>query len=216
MLGDARLAPYWWVIGTLSAGVGAGVGVYVAPSGMAAAISAGLLAATFVAILWYSWETHQLVHMQRDGTELAEHPWLAAAWLRHGEIAVSDAAPFGGVRAGLPITNVGRTPAMLRQVTVSSPVLDRSSGWTVTLGGDKNPRTLVPGQHVIVTLAEVLFGGPTHPTLYVNVSIPYRTIHGGSGRARLRFRFANRSWKSGRTDYELTLASGQTFPPRDG
>jgi len=181
-------------------------------SAWAVGVSQGLLALTLLAILWYSLETRRLVRQQRDAAEITDHPWLSALWVEVADVPPGDAVPFGGIQASLPIENRGRTPAMLRDVTVSSEGEGQPNEWTVTLGGDHDPRTLVPGEQVIVKIADVAYGDLRHPTLSIKVSIHYRTVHGGTGNLMLRYRLSDRIWKSRDTSYTCTLSSGAILP----
>jgi hypothetical protein len=182
-------------------------------SGTAYGIYIALLGATLLAVLWYSFETRRLVHIQRDAAELADHPWLhVAGWPAPSVLRPDAVLPFGAVLADLPISNVGHTPALLRDVSVEYERLPDSSECEVIPAGDVNPRVLVPGERVAIRLIEVRLKEQTLPRLLVNVSVKYRTIHGGSGRVMLRFRFADGVWKSRDTDYECTLSSGARLP----
>jgi hypothetical protein len=53
-----------WVVLSLGTGVATSVAPANLSSAVRSAIGAGAIIATFVAILWYSWETHQLVNGQ--------------------------------------------------------------------------------------------------------------------------------------------------------
>ncbi len=183
------------------------------PSGWAAGISLFVLGATLLAVLWYSLETRRLVRTQRDAAEITDHPWLhVAGWPAEHPLDADAAIPFGGVEARLPIQNVGRTPALLRDISVWYDHQPDSKDCQVMHGGDANPRVLAPGQQFVTKVVEIRFGEPEPPTLYVEVSIRYQTIHGGTGRVVLRFRYADRIWKSRDTDYDCTLSSGLTLP----
>jgi hypothetical protein len=173
----------------------------------------GLLGATLLAVLSYSLETRRLVRLQRDATEVSEHPWLhVAGWPAESALGPDEKNPFGATVADLPIGNAGRTPALIREITVQCERLPASTEYQVFPGGDANPRALAPGQRFVTRLVEVRFGAQVPPRLNVNAHITYRTIHGGSGRVTLRFRFADGVWKSRDTDYECTLLSGQRLP----
>jgi hypothetical protein len=100
-------------------GVAAGVGTAGAAqkvSAWATGINAGLLAATFVAILWYSIQTRRLVDAQERSTEIDKHPWLLATTLDAQWLAAGDDFPLGGEHLWLPIKNSGVSPAFKVQV----------------------------------------------------------------------------------------------------
>ena len=208
----------WVALGllVLVAALIAGIGTHKAspgPSGLAAGISLFVLGATLLAVLWYSLETRRLVRTQRDAAEITDHPWLhVAGWPAEHPLDADAAIPFGGVEARLPIQNVGRTPALLRDISVRYDHQPDSKDCQVMRGSDANPRVLAPGQQFVTKVVEIRFGEPEPPTLYVEVSIRYQTIHGGTGRVVLRFRYADRIWKSRDTDYDCTLSSGLTLP----
>jgi hypothetical protein len=87
-------------------------------------LGAGLIAATLVGIIWYSWETRRLVDSHESGAELDKDPGLFATTLKPEE-QPEGAYPFlfGGFRLWLPNQNVGRTPALDVRV---------ESGWNTT------------------------------------------------------------------------------------
>lgn len=204
--------PYWWILILLSAGVASAVlaGIATDParptlSAWATGLNAGLLAATLVAIVWYSLRTHRLVDLQRDVAAVGNHPWLSAMYLTPRDLLQDEKAPFGRHEAILPITNTGRTPARLRRVTVSTEEeQEQASDCMLVPGGDNDPRVLVPGDRVDVKVLEIIYGGPP-PTVYLDIVIEYDSIDGGSGRLTLRFRFANGRWKNRDSRYDFTL-----------
>jgi hypothetical protein len=202
-----------WVIGTLVAGVVTLVVAAKIPTEWGTPLSAGLLAATLIAIVWYSWETHRLVRLQRIGTEVENHPWLSALYVIGSDVPVEE-SPYGGHEAMLPISNVGRTPARVCGVTVSSRLEEGAADCTVVPGGDRDSRVLVAGGRVNVKVVDIVFRTPTPKVgLYLDVVVEYETLDGGGGRLTLPFRYANRRWKNrGGATYEYTLPSGGTFP----
>jgi hypothetical protein len=208
----------WLVLGllALAAAVIAGYATHRAgssPSAWAAGITPFVLGATLLAVLWYSLETRRLVRAQRDAAEITDHPWLhVAGWPVERPLIEGSMGIFRGVEVHLPIQNVGHTPALLRDISVSYEKLAGSRDCEVIRGGDANARVLAPGQQFVTKVAEVRFGEAAPPTLYLDVSISYGTIHGGTGRLVLRFRYADRAWKSRDTDYACTLSSRVTLP----
>jgi hypothetical protein len=202
----------WWILIALSTGVASALLAGFATdqarptlSAWATGLNAGLLAATLVAILWYSLRTHRLVDLQRDVAAVGNHPWLSAMYLTPRELPPDEKAPFGSHEAMLPIVNTGRTPARLRRVTVTVEV-EKGSDPDADLipGGDDNPRVLVPGDRVDVKVLEIIYGGPP-PTVYLDIVIEYDSIDDGSGRLTLQFRFANGRWKNRASRYDFTL-----------
>ena len=183
-------------------------------SAWAYGIYVAVLGFTLLAVLWYSLETRRLVRIQRDAAEIADHPWLhVAGWPTDLALRADDMRPFGGMLADLPVKNVGRTPALLRNILVQYEIPNNSDDSQVIPGGDANPRVLAPGQEVVTRIAEVQFGGPHGALLlFVTVSVTYYSVHGGTGRVTLRFRFQDGVWKSRETNYECTLSSGLRLP----
>src|SRR5258707_10545842 len=120
---------------------------------------------------------------------------------------------MGGVLMQVPIENVGRTPALLRNVSVEYEHQRGAADCEIVRGGDANPRALAPGQQFVVTIIELRFQRTLPPpTVYVDVSISYQTIYGGMGLIVLRFRYGDFVWKSRETHYEGTLSSGLRLP----
>lgn len=212
----ARLWVASAVIVGLASAVVAGVGTYKAsPSSSAWAwgLYVGFLGATFIAVLWYALLTHRMGVVQRQGAEVANHPWLLAISLRPDDVAADDGARFGRHVAFLPITNTGRTPALLRGILVGVRVERESSDCEILGGGDSDQRVLVPGDRVDVKLIDIKWlNAAPNPTVYLEVDINYATLDGGSGHLTSSFRYAERVWKPRPSGYEYTLASGGTFP----
>ncbi len=208
------------VLVSVASAVVAGVATHWArpgPSAWAVGLSLGLLALTLLAILWYSFETRKLVRIQREAAEIESHPWLhVAGWPTARQLSIEERM-FSGDQAALPIMNVGRTPALLTKISVAhdgSPGLD---GALVELGGDNNPRVLAPGQQFLATIVAIKTREPIKarelsPRLHLSVTIDYRALQGGGGQVVVRLRYAGGVWKSRRTTYMATLASGQTLP----
>ena len=175
-------------------------------SAWAYGIYMGLLALTLLAILWYSFETRKLVRIQREASEIESHPWLHVA----GWPIPRQHDPLEEIV--LPIQNVGQTPAQITKISVAyddGPL--NLNDTLVNLGGDTDPRVLAPGQQFLATIMTILVG--TQSTLlHLLVTIEYRALQGGSGRVVVRLRYAERGWKSRRTEYAATLASGRVLP----
>jgi len=85
-----------------------------------------------------------MVDVQRQGTEVANHPWLLATSLRLDDVAVDDGARIGRHVAILPITNMGRTPALLHGVEVAVRVEKGSTDCEIVVGGDNDQRHSCP------------------------------------------------------------------------
>ena len=47
--------------------------------------------------------------------------------------------------------------------------------------------------------------------MHLSVTIEYRALHGGGGQVVVWLRYAGGVWKSWRTEYSATLASGQAL-----
>lgn len=178
------------------------------PSAWAAGLTLGLLALTLLAILWYSFETRNLVRIQREASEIESHPWLhVEAWPIPRKLSPEEAVK--GDQFALPIMNVGRTPALISKVSVAhrGPQIDP----LVKLEGDANPRVLAPGQQFLATIVTFKgFGPPIRA--YLSVTIDYQALQGGGGRVVVWLRYAESTWKSRRTAYAASLASGRTLP----
>jgi len=152
------------------------------PSAWAAGISPLVLGATLLAVLWYSLETRRLVRLQRDAAEITDHPWLhVAAWPSSEALVYDPATQLKGLVAHLPIQNVGRTPALLRDISVTHELEPGSGECHFATGGDLNPRALAPGQGFTATIGELHYRSQEPPIVYVDVSIGYQTIFGATG-----------------------------------
>src|SRR5215467_3857755 len=177
-------------------------------SAWASGIYMGLLALTLLAILWYSFETRNLVRIQREASEIESHPWLhVEGWPIPRKLSPEEAVK--GDQFALPIMNVGRTPALITKVSVAhrGPQIDP----LVKLEGDANPRVLAPGQQFLATIVTFKgFGPPIRA--YLSVTIDYQALQGGGGRVVVWLRYAESTWKSRRTAYAASLASGRTLP----
>jgi hypothetical protein len=175
-------------------------------SPLAAGLNAGLLAATLVAVVWYSLETHRLLGVQRDAAEISEHPWLEVSPWPDEEIIRRQT-----LAASLRVKNVGHAPALIRRVGVTEPKESERGNWTVGAKGDDSPRALAPGQSYVVTIVE-LGTADGAAAVCLDVSFDYGTVHGGRGWLLLRFRYKDRQWKSRETRYEIELSSGRRLP----
>jgi hypothetical protein len=210
-----------WVFVTLAVGicvgVMAGAGTYLAaPSGSAwaAGLNAGLLAATFLAILWYSLETRRLVDGQRETNEIARHPWLAATSLKPDEIQPTVTAPLGGLRLWLPSENHGTTPAYISNTTVEGELSDDSRG--ARFDPRERPvdtQVIVPGDFLSLRLGSLIFTESTRRgSLNAKARIEYQTADGGSGELSVGFIYRDGDWTNLDTTYRFTLRSGGAFP----
>src|SRR5262249_4320739 len=198
------------VLACVAAALIAGVATHRAqtsPSAWAAGLTLGLLALTLLAILWYSFETRNLVRIQREASEIESHPWLhVEAWPIPRELSPEEAVK--GDQFALPIMNVGRTPALITKVSVAHR--GRIDPW-VKLEGGANPRVLAPGQQFLATIVTLKAAGPSI-LAYLSVVIDYRALQGGGGQVVVWLRYAEGGWKSRRTAYAATLASGRALP----
>ncbi len=223
-----------WIGYTLAVGLVLGLTVAVctvraAPSVSASAsgITAGLLAATFVAILWYSWETHQLLDLQRESTEITRHPWLSATLLKMAEIEPPSRLPpisptlqvpsYGDVRFRLPINNEGLTPAYIKRITVRGEPDDPSTGYGFLARerGEVRNQVIVPHDVLDLYLGRVVFTqSRSDYVVDIFVDIRYETTDGGSAMLKVGFRYSKGGWISLPTTYDITLGTGAQFPRR--
>ena len=176
-------------------------------------INAGLLAGTFLAIIWYSWETHRLVDLHQESGEIDRHPWLSATSLKVDEIGRSEAAPLGGFNLSLPIENHGRTPAYVGRITVDGGLAVGSHGCTFAVRDRAvENQVIVPGDFLSVRLGTLTFTGPHAATVETRARIEYGTADGGRGVLTVGFRYRDGEWTNLDTMYDFTLRDGRTFP----
>lgn len=198
----------------LVAGFGAG---FAAPgvSAWASGINAGLLAATFVAILWYSWETRRLLDSQQEAAEIMRHPWLSATTLNAVEVTPPpDEAPYERLVFRLRIDNQGQTPAYVRQISVTGQPTPGPGGYSfVPREKPIRNQVIAPRDFLDLHLGNVSFTGPRHDYLVeTSATIEYGTADGGTGTLTVGFRYADGGWINLDTTYKFALSGGAEFP----
>ena len=212
-LARANAETWVWLtlaVGTLI-GLVTGVGTYrAAPGGSAWAsgLTAGLLAATFLAILWYSWETRRLVDAQQEASEIARHPWLSATALKLQRVTLA-----GAFDLWLPIHNNGTTPAYIARIRVDGtpePLFDARD--------PVSDEVIVPGDvlHLRLGTVSALVYEAAQPRVEVTVRMRYRTADGGLGALTVGFEHVKGDWLNLDTDYRFTLSTGKAFPAVGG
>jgi hypothetical protein len=205
----------YWLAGIIIAGLVSGTGVYSLSTAWASATNAGLIAATLVGIVWYSWETSKLVEAQRRSIEIDKHPWLTATNLAPQDIpGGADPGLFGGFRLFLPIRNVGETPAYNVSVQASHTTRVRATPDREGQSEFRN-QVIVPGDTLTVLLGEVFFNLPPSYTRIVDVlvSIRYEVFDRGRGEIQLNFQYMTAAgWGNGDTRYTIWLADGRRWP----
>ena len=202
----------WIALVLVGAAVTIGVGA-ISPS-IGSAIGAGMLTATFVAILWYTFETRRLVDVQERAGEFDRHPWLKATDLAPTEIApgADQGSPFGGSHIWLPITNMGRTPALDLVVSTKLKVSDPDNRKQLEAGERSEGQTLVPGDVLHIEIGRVLFDGPK-TEIEIAVTVEYRVSDGGRGQVNVGFRYTSaKGWRNLPTRYQFWLSDGSQFP----
>jgi hypothetical protein len=204
------MKPASWLWLALSGGAVAGLTAGVAtvkaapaPSAFGSGVSAGLVAATLVAIVWYSWETRRLVDMQQASSDIDKHPWLSATTLKpESQSEGGDHFIFGGFRLWLPVTNVGRTPAYGVQVATRL----NGRGHEVALKTPAAPiseQIIVPSDVLHAWVGDVGFVKPRGGDVDLDVDIQYATVGGGGGRLELAFRLQDGAWRNGPMRYSF-------------
>jgi hypothetical protein len=198
----------------LAAGLGA---AFAAPrlSAWASGVNAGLLAATFVAILWYSWETRRLLDSQQESGEIARHPWLSATTLDMAEVTPPPMdASYGQVRFRLRIDNQGQTPAYVKHIEVSGRPAPGAAGYRfVAREKPIRNQVIAPRDFLDLHLGTVSFTQPRRDYLVeLLADIQYSTADGGAGSLAVGFRYADGGWINLDTTYKFSLSSGAEFP----
>lgn len=181
--------------------------------GLIAGLNAGLLAATFVAILWYSWETRKLLDSQLHSGELVRHPWLSATALRV-EKGTPEFQEFARCHLQLPIDNHGQTPAYITEIEATGQLSAESEGCRFT--PRERPvrnQVIVPGDSLDLRLGTLsTIRPPFRYTVITEARIAYDTADGGSGVLTVGFRYADDGeWTNLDTTYSFTLSSGSKF-----
>ncbi len=196
-------------------GLIAGLGVALAAprvSAWATGINAGLLAATFVAILWYSWETRKLLDSQSHSAEIARHPWLSATALKIVQVNASD-GEFPRFELRLSIDNHGQTPAYIREIAVSGQLFVDSTG--CRFAPRERPvrnQVIAPADFLDLHLGTLsLLIPPFRYTVESRAEIAYATGDGGRGVLTVGFRYADGEWINLDTTYRFTLSNGIEF-----
>jgi hypothetical protein len=208
------VSPRLWVFTTLGCGLIAGGATAAAGPGqsvLASGLSAGLLAATLVAIIWYSWETRRLVDSHESGAELDKHPWLSSTTLKPEE-QPEGADPFlcGGFRLWLPIQNVGRTPAL--DIRVESRWETADHRLSLAALNQSEDQVIVPADTLHAYLGHIGFLVPNGADAELSVRVTYNVPFGGGGELLLRFQYRSRQgWGNGPTRYRFRLASGGEY-----
>ena len=209
---ETRTRAGTWVALTIAFGllVGliTGVGTYRAAPGVSAwatGLTAALLASTFFAILWYSWETHRLVDAQQEASEIARHPWLSATALapKHRNDTL-----VGPVDLWLPIENHGDTPAYFTRIEVTGTEQHFSPREPVS------GQVIVPGDVLHLRLGAVMCAPGPETAVKVMARMRYRTADGGHGDLTVGFEYLTPSggWENLDTHYRFMLSTGKAFP----
>jgi hypothetical protein len=185
------------------------------PSAWASGLGAGLIAATLVTIIWYSWETRRLVDSHESGTELDKHPWLSATTLKPEEQPEgADPFLFGGFRLWVPIQNVGTTPALDVRVESRWQTTDHR----LNLGALNQPiqdQVVVPTDTLHAYVGHIGFLVPHGADAELTVLVTYTAPLGGDGELLLTFQYrSRRGWGNGPTRYRFRLASGVQYGSR--
>lgn len=211
-----------WLLTTAAVGLVfglvAGFGAAFAAPGVSAwanGITAGLLAATFVAILWYSWETRRLLDSQQESAEIMRHPWLSATTLNVVEVTPRPpGAPYGRLAFRLRIDNQGQTPAYVRQITVTGQPAPGTERYC--FAPRENPirnQVIAPRDFLDLLLGNVSFMDPRlDHVVETSATIEYATADGGTGALTVGFRYSNGDWINLATTYKFALRSGAEFP----
>lgn len=180
-----------WLLTTAAAGlvfalVAGFAAAFAAPSvsALASGINAGLLAATFIAILWYSWETRRLLDSQQESAEIMRHPWLSSTTLNVEEVTPRPSeAPYGRLVFRLRIDNQGQTPAYVRQITVTGEPVPGTERYS--FAPREKPirnQVIAPRDFLDLLLRNVSFMDPRLDyVVETSATIEYSTADGGTG-----------------------------------
>ena len=98
-------------------------------------ITAAILAATLVSILWYTVETHKLRTNYEKGAEIESFPWLTGSDLKVNKNETIENFIWSDT-IYLPIKNVGKTPAFdisLRRIIAFDMILRRTIAFDMIL-----------------------------------------------------------------------------------
>ena len=204
-----------WGFGVVCFGVVALLVAVVRPN-IGTALSVGLLAATLMAILWYTIETRSLRLQQQWDSEIHNHPWLKGSDLDVNQD--EPTARFMGIVASetiyLPVKNVGTTPAYALHINVQWEMKGQSPSRQerqVVSG-----LSLAPGDTCHARLCDLEFLDPGDRAT-IDLEIEYRSFMGGGGRLKMNFYSHEKGWANGPTSpYEFWLSDGRQFPVATG
>ena len=208
-----------WIFTTLGFGTlcgliagGATAAARPGSSAWASGLGAGLIAATLVAIIWYSWETRRLVDSHESGAELDKHPWLSGTTLKPQEQPEgADPFLFGGFRLWLPIQNVGRTPALDVRVESRWETTDHRLN-LAALNQPIQDQVIVPSDTLNAYVGHIGFLMPHGAEAELSVRVTYTVPLGGDGELPLTFQYRSRQgWGNGPTRYRFRLDNGVQY-----
>lgn len=170
-------------------------------------LSTAVLAATLVAVTWYSVETRILRLQQQWDSEIRNHPWLKGSDLKVNR-EDSQAKMLWREIIYLPIQNVGTTPAHNLNLVVQWRVEgDEASTGEKHIGSVSLP----PGDTFHAKLCEIDFD--PGDKAFINVEITYKNFAGGGGRLKMNFYTHEKGWANGpMSPYEFWLSDGRRFP----
>lgn len=165
-----------------------------------------ILTATFVVILWYTFETYRLRINYEKGAEIESFPWLVGSDLVINKRETIESFIYDET-IYLPIKNVGKTPAFdiifQTNINVQGPdILEKKEYQDIVIA---------PGDTCHFKLGQLNYHNPADEA-QVDVVITYKSYLNGEGKLTHNFYYRNKSWANGPSTYHFKLSDGRTFP----
>ena len=170
-------------------------------------ITAAILAATLVSILWYTVETHKLRTNYEKGAEIESFPWLTGSDLKVNKNETIENFIWSDT-IYLPIKNVGKTPAfdtkIQTNINAQEPdILEKKEYQDIIIA---------PGDTYHFKLGQLNYHNPTEDVAQIDVTLTYKSYLGGKGKSTQNFVYRNKSWANGPSTYQFILSDGRTYP----
>lgn len=176
-------------------------------------LTPAMLAATLVAVTWYSVETRRLRIAQEHDAEIRNHPWITVEKVEF-RLDKDGGGFVGSEHIMVSISNKGLTPANEILISGESPT-DAASHENQIRFMDNSIGNLPPGVTRETEVAVVNLEKPGERT-QVDFHVAYKSCKGGGGRIRVSCILSEEQGHYGwrwhlAEPYEFWLSTGKKF-----